>query len=94
MYEVLRKHIQDFGFNHSEISRRATNLNQATAYRVVEGETQNPSISSITSIIEAVSLTDADAGVLYRKVGYSSAKPRLLSLHESQLEFSLSLIHI
>ena len=40
MYEVLRKHIQDFGFNHSEISRRATNLNQATAYRVVEGETQ------------------------------------------------------
>ena len=54
MYEILRKHIQDFGFNHSEISRRSTNLNQATAYRVVEGETQNPSIGSITSIIEVI----------------------------------------
>ena len=47
-------------------SRRATKLNQATTYRVVEGETQNPSLNSLTGIIEAISLTDADAGVLYR----------------------------
>ena len=36
MSNVLRTHINDFGFSHSEISRRATKLNQATTYRVVE----------------------------------------------------------
>ena len=59
MSDFLRSHIQDFGFKHSEISRRASSLNQATTYRVVEGETQNPSLNSITGIIEAISLTDA-----------------------------------
>ena len=82
MSDFLRSHIQDFGFKHSEISRRASSLNQATTYRVVEGETQNPSLNSITGIIEAISLTDADAGVLYRKMGVNNARPRLL-LHPS-----------
>ncbi|MEC7984576.1 MAG: hypothetical protein VX278_05400 [Myxococcota bacterium] len=80
MSDVLRAHIQDFGFKHAEISRRASKLNQATTYRVVEGETQNPSLNSITGIIEAISLTDADAGVLYRKMGSTKAKPRLFVL--------------
>ena len=44
MSDLLRAHIQDFGFKHAEISRRASKLNQATTYRVVEGETQNPSL--------------------------------------------------
>ena len=70
--------MKDFGLNHSDIARRAPKLNQATSYRVIEGETRNPSLSSITGIVEAVSLTDADAGVLYRKFGVDSAKPRLL----------------
>ena len=34
-------------------------------------------MNSITGIVEAISLTDADAGVLYRKFGVDSAKPRL-----------------
>ncbi len=91
MSNVLRAHINDFGFSHSEISRRATKLNQATTYRVVEGETQNPSLNSLTGIIEAISLTDADAGVLYRKMGLNSAKPRLYVLQESELTFECAL---
>lgn len=87
MSNVLRTHINDFGFSHSEISRRATKLNQATTYRVVEGETQNPSLNSLTGIIEAISLTDADAGVLYRKMGMNSAKPRLYVLPDSEHTF-------
>ena len=87
MSNVLRAHINDFGFSHSEISRRATKLNQATTYRVVEGETQNPSLNSLTGIIEAISLTDADAGVLYRKIGLHSAKPRLYVLPDSEHTF-------
>ena len=58
MSDVLREHITVFGFSHSEIARRATKLNQATAYRVVEGETINPSLNSLTGIIEAITLTD------------------------------------
>ena len=91
MSNVLRAHINDFGFSHSEISRRATKLNQATTYRVVEGETQNPSLNSLTGIIEAISLTDADGGVLYRKMGLHSAKPRLYVLPESELTFECAL---
>ena len=91
MSNVLRTHINDFGFSHSEISRRATKLNQATTYRVVEGETQNPSLNSLTGIIEAISLTDADAGVLYRKMGMHSAKPRLYVLPDSELTFKCAL---
>ena len=91
MSNVLRAHINDFGFSHSEISRRATKLNQATTYRVVEGETQNPSLNSLTGIIEAVSLTDADAGVLYRNMGLHSAKPRLYVLPDSTLTFECAL---
>ena len=41
-----------------------------------------PSLNSLTGIIEAISLTDADAGVLYRKMGLHSAKPRLYVLSE------------
>ena len=91
MSNVLRAHINDFGFSHSEISRRATKLNQATTYRVVEGETQNPSLNSLTGIIEAITLTDADAGVLYRKMGLHSAKPRLYVLPDSALTFACAL---
>ena len=91
MSDVLRTHINDFGFSHSEISRRLTKLNQATTYRVVEGETQNPSLNSITGIIESVSLTDADAGVLYRKMGMHSAQPRLYVLPDSELTFECAL---
>ena len=87
MADVLRRHIQDFGFKHTEIARRASKLNQATTYRVVEGETQNPSLNSITGIIEAISLTDADAGVLYRKIGMGSAKPRLFVLPDTALDY-------
>ena len=87
MSDVLREHIQDFGFKHAEIARRASKLNQATTYRVVEGETQNPSLNSITGIIEAISLTDADAGVLYRKLGVGSAKPRLFVLPNGTLDY-------
>ena len=87
MADVLRRHIQDFGFKHTEIARRASKLNQATTYRVVEGETQNPSLNSLTGIIEAISLTDADAGVLYRKVGMGSAKPRLFVLPDTALDY-------
>ena len=76
MSDILRQHISAFGFSHSEIARRASKLNQATAYRVVEGETTNPSLSSISGIVEAVSLTDADAGVLYRRMGAGVARPR------------------
>ena len=83
MSDFLREHIQDFGFKHAEIARRASKLNQATTYRVVEGDTQNPSLNSITGIIEAISLTDADAGVLYRKMGVHNAKPRLF-VHPNQ----------
>ena len=46
MSDILRSHIKDFGFTHTEIARRASKLNQATTYRVVEGETQNPSLNS------------------------------------------------
>ena len=91
MSNVLRAHINDFGFSHSEISRRASKLNQATTYRVVEGETQNPSLNSLTGIIEAISLTDADAGVLYRRIGLHSAKPRLYVLPNSQHTFECAL---
>lgn len=91
MSNVLRTHINDFGFSHAEISRRASKLNQATTYRVVEGETQNPSLNSLTGIIEAISLTDADAGVLYRKMGLHSAKPRLYVLPNSELTFECAL---
>ena len=87
MSDILRAHINDFGFSHSEISRRATKLNQTTTYRVVEGETQNPSLNSLTGIIEAIALTDADAGVLYRKMGMDNAKPRLYVLPDSDLTF-------
>ena len=87
MSELLRTHIQDFGFKHAEIARRAAKLNQATTYRVVEGETQNPSLNSITGIIEAISLTDADAGVLYRKFGVGAAKPRLFVLQDCELDY-------
>ena len=87
MSEVLRDHIQDFGFKHAEIARRAAKLNQATTYRVVEGDTTNPSLNSLTGIIEAISLTDADAGVLYRKMGVSSAKPRLFVLPGVMLDY-------
>jgi len=87
MSDVLREHIQAFGFKHAEIARRASKLNQATTYRVVEGETQNPSLNSITGIIEAISLTDADAGVLYRKLGVGSAKPRLFVLPNGTLDY-------
>ena len=76
MSEVLRQHIKDFGFTHTEIARRAARLNQATAYRVVEGETTNPSLNSVTGIVEATALTDADAGVLYRKVAGGKAVPK------------------
>ena len=76
MSDILREHVSTFGFSHSEIARRATKLNQATAYRVVEGDTTNPSLNSITGIIEAITLTDADAGVLYRRMGVHQAKPR------------------
>ena len=83
MSDILRKHIHDFGFSHTEIARRASKLNQATAYRVVEGETSNPSLNSITGIIEAITLTDADAGVLYRQLGLDEAKPRRYALPET-----------
>ncbi len=76
MSEVLRQHIKDFGFTHTEIARRAARLNQATAYRVVEGETTNPSLNSVTGIVEATALTDADAGVLYRRVAGGKAVPK------------------
>ena len=76
MSEVLRKHVRDFGFTHAEIARRSARLNQATAYRVVEGETTNPSLKSITGIVEATSLTDADAGVLYRRLAVGQAVPK------------------
>jgi len=76
MSEVLRQHIKDFGFTHTEIARRAARLNQATAYRVVEGETTNPSMNSVTGIVEATALTDADAGVLYRRVAGGKAVPK------------------
>ena len=92
MSDVLRKHIQDFGFKHTEIARRASKLNQATTYRVVEGETQNPSLNSITGIIEAISLTDADAGVLYRKLGMGSAKPRLFVVPNTALDYEAAKI--
>lgn len=87
MSELLRSHIQAFGFKHAEIARRAVKLNQATTYRVVEGDTLNPSLNSITGIIEAISLTDADAGVLYRKMGLNNAKPRLFALPEDTPDF-------
>ena len=89
MSDILRAHINDFGFSHSEISRRATKLNQTTTYRVVEGETQNPSLNSLTGIIEAIALTDADAGVLYRKMGMDNAKPRLYVLIDSDLTLNV-----
>jgi len=57
----------------------------------VEGETQNPSLNSLTGIIEAISLTDADAGVLYRRIGLHSAKPRLYVLPNSQHTFECAL---
>ncbi len=76
MSDVLRQHIKDFGFTHSEIARRAVRLNQATAYRIVEGETTNPSLKSVTGIVEATALTDADAGVLYRRVVGNKAVPK------------------
>ena len=77
MSDVMRSHIGDFGFKHSEISRRASKSNQATTYRVVEGETTNPSLNSLTGIIEAISLTDANQVCCIEKWG-SNAKPRLL----------------
>ena len=84
MSELLRNHIQDLGLKHTDISQRAHTLNQTTTYRVVEGDTQNPSLNSITSIIEAVSLTDADARILYQKFGTYHAKPRcFVTPHES-----------
>lgn len=74
---VLRRHIRDFGFTHAEIARRSARLDQATAYRVIEGETRNPSLRSITGIVEATALTDADAGVLYRQLADGRALPKL-----------------
>ena len=94
MSDILRQHISAFGFSHSEIARRAAKLNQATAYRVVEGETINPSLKSITGIVEAVSLTDADAGVLYRRMGTDVARPRRhqppegISTHEEAANYA------
>ena len=40
MADVLRRHIQIHGFKHTKV-RRASKLNQATTYRVVEGETKS-----------------------------------------------------
>lgn len=80
MSEVLRRHVRDFGFTHAEIASRAARLNPATAYRVVEGETANPSLRSITGIVEATALTDADAGVLYRRLVSHAAQPPRVSL--------------
>ena len=80
MSDLLRRHVQDFGFSSSEIAQRANTLNPATAWRVVEGDTANPSLNSITSIVEAICLTDADAGVLYRKLGIDHARPRCYAL--------------
>jgi tetratricopeptide (TPR) repeat protein len=76
MSQVLRSHMSDFGFTHSEIARRSARLNAATAYRVVEGDTANPSLKSVTGIVEAAALTDADAGVLYRRLAGHQAQPK------------------
>ena len=86
--ELLRNHIQDLGLKHADIAQRASTLNQATTYRVVEGDTQNPSLSSITSIIEAISLTDADARVLYQKFGTYHAKPRCFVTPNGATDFA------
>ena len=88
MSELLRNHIQDLGLKHADIAQRARTLNQTTTYRVVEGDTQNPSINSITSIIEAICITDADARVLYQKFGTYHAKPRCFVKPHGSTDFA------
>ena len=39
---VTWNQMYDLGLRHHDIAQRARNVNQATTYRVVEGDTQNP----------------------------------------------------
>ena len=92
MSELLRNHMDVLGLKHNDIAKRARSLNQATTYRVVEGDTQNPSLHSVTSIIEAISLTDADARVLYQKLGSYHAKPRTFVAPNGKKDFTAAKI--
>ncbi len=88
MSDLLRNHMYDLGLKHNDIAQRTTSINQTTTYRVVEGDTQNPSLHSVTSIIEAISLTDADARILYQKLGAYHAKPRRFVTPNGNKDFS------